>query len=222
LAAHGITHIHRAVTDNGACYRSRDFARIADTKTRHQKTRPFTPRHNGKAERYQRIMAEEVLYAGEYTCEDERSAAISVWSIHYNYHRRRSAAGARPPASRLKTGVTGILEELGYTVDVADDGIQALDAHARASYDAVLMGVRQCQPGRPDAGGGGVRLADVGAGSERHQLGRGEVRGCRDASGELEPIDLGHGEVQDREVEGPALARGGVEQRQRAGAAVDL
>jgi two-component system sensor histidine kinase/response regulator len=36
---------------------------------------------------------------------------------------------------------TGILEHLGYTVDVADDGIQALDAHARASYDAVLMDV---------------------------------------------------------------------------------
>jgi two-component system sensor histidine kinase/response regulator len=36
---------------------------------------------------------------------------------------------------------TGILEHLGYTVDVADDGIQALDALARASYDAVLMDV---------------------------------------------------------------------------------
>jgi CheY-like chemotaxis protein len=36
---------------------------------------------------------------------------------------------------------TGILEHLGYTVDIADDGIEALDAHARASYDAVLMDV---------------------------------------------------------------------------------
>jgi transposase InsO family protein len=108
FTAHGITHIHRVVTDNGACYRSRDFARIVGTKTRHQRTKPYTPRHNGKAERYQRIIAEEVLYAREYSCEDERSAAIGIWNIHYNYHRPHSAAGGRPPASRLKTGVTNV------------------------------------------------------------------------------------------------------------------
>jgi len=67
FAAHGITHIHRVVTDNGACYRSGDFARIVGTTTRHQMTKPFTPRHNGKVERYQRILAEEVLYAREFT-----------------------------------------------------------------------------------------------------------------------------------------------------------
>ena len=49
---HGITHIHRIVTDNGACYRSNDFARIVGHRTRHQKTKPYTPRHNGKAKRY--------------------------------------------------------------------------------------------------------------------------------------------------------------------------
>ena len=108
FAAHGITHIHRVVTDNGACYRSGDFARIVGAKTRHQKTKPFTPRHNGKAERYQRILAEEVLYAREFSCEDERTAAIAVWNIHYNYHRPHSAAGGRPPVSRLKTGVTNL------------------------------------------------------------------------------------------------------------------
>jgi transposase InsO family protein len=108
FAAHGITHIHRVITDNGACYRSDDFARIVGNRTRHQRTKPYTPRHNGKAERYQRILAEEVLYAREYACEDERSAALKVWNIHYNYHRPHSAAGGRPPASRLQTGVTNV------------------------------------------------------------------------------------------------------------------
>ncbi|GAB6987013.1 hybrid sensor histidine kinase/response regulator [Nocardioides pyridinolyticus] len=37
---------------------------------------------------------------------------------------------------------TGMLEHLGYTVDVADDGIHALDALARTAYDAVLMDVQ--------------------------------------------------------------------------------
>jgi transposase InsO family protein len=49
-----------------------------------------------------------VLYAREFTREDERSTAIAVWNIHYNYHRPHSAAGGRPPASRLKTGVTNV------------------------------------------------------------------------------------------------------------------
>ena len=108
FAAHGITHLHRVVTDNGACYRAANFARIVGTSTRHQKTRPFTPRHNGKVERYQRILADELLYARPYANEDERSAAIAVWNIHYNYHRPHSAAGGRPPATRLSTGVTNV------------------------------------------------------------------------------------------------------------------
>ena len=77
--------------------------------TRHQKTRPYTPRHNGKVERYQRILAEELLYAREFTSEDARSAAIAVWNIHYNYHRPHSTAGGRPPATRLLAGVTNVL-----------------------------------------------------------------------------------------------------------------
>ena len=86
FATHGISHVHRVVTDNGACYRSGDFARGVGQATRHQKTRPYTPRHNGKVERYQRILAEELLYAREFTSEDARSAAIAVWNTHYNYH----------------------------------------------------------------------------------------------------------------------------------------
>ena len=108
FAAHGITHIHRVVTDNGACYRSGDFARIVGRSTRHQKTKPYTPRHNGKVERYQRILAEELLYAREFNSEDARSFAIAVWNIHYNYHRPHSGAGGRPPASRLRGGVTNV------------------------------------------------------------------------------------------------------------------
>lgn len=108
FAAHGITHIHRVVTDNGACYRSGDFARIVGTRTRHKPTKPFTPKHNGKVERYQRSLAEKVLYAREFSCEDDRLAAIEIRNIHYSYHRPHSTAGGRPPASRLKTGVTDL------------------------------------------------------------------------------------------------------------------
>ncbi|GAA2578880.1 IS481 family transposase [Streptomyces roseoviolaceus] len=108
FAAHGINHLQRVVTDNGACYRSRAFARIIGNRTRHQKTKPYTPRHNGKVERYQRIMAEEILYAREFTSEEDRAAALSNWNIHYNYHRPHSGTGGLPPAARLKNGVTNV------------------------------------------------------------------------------------------------------------------
>lgn len=108
FAAHGTKHIHRVVTDNGACYRSSDFARIIGNQSRHQKTKPYTPRHNGEVERYQRILAEELLYAREFTSDDARSAAIAVWNIHYDYHHPHSGAGGRPPASRLREGVTNV------------------------------------------------------------------------------------------------------------------
>ena len=82
--------------------------RIVGHRTRRQNTKPYTPRHNGKAERYQRIMTEKLLYAREYASEDKRSQAIAIWNVHYNYHRPRSAAGGQPPASRLKTRVTNV------------------------------------------------------------------------------------------------------------------
>jgi transposase InsO family protein len=75
----------------------------------HQRTRPFTPRHNGKVERYQRILAEELLYARTWTSETQRAEAIRTWAVHYTYHRPHTAAGNRPPASRLRAGVTNVM-----------------------------------------------------------------------------------------------------------------
>jgi transposase len=74
LARHGITHIHRIVTDNGACYRANDFATVL-RGARHQRITPYTPRHNGKVERYNRILAEEFLHARAWTSEQHRSHA---------------------------------------------------------------------------------------------------------------------------------------------------
>ncbi|APE36427.1 IS481 family transposase [Nocardia mangyaensis] len=108
LAAHGITHIHRIVTDNGSCYRAHDFAKVL-RGARHQRIRPYTPRHNGKVERYQRILAEEFLYARAWTSDLQRSQALQVWNIHYNYHRPHTAAGNRPPVIRLHAGVTNVM-----------------------------------------------------------------------------------------------------------------
>ena len=107
FAAHGIGRIERIVTDNGACYKARDFAKVL-LGARHQRITPYTPRHNGKVERYNRILAEEFLYAREWTSDLQRQQALQIWNLHYNYHRPHSAAGNRPPASRLHAGVTNV------------------------------------------------------------------------------------------------------------------
>ncbi len=105
FAAHGITRISRIITDNGSCYRATAFSRTVAAVARHQRTRPFTPRHNGKVERYQRILAEELLYARTWTSETHRTAALAIWNLHYNYHRpphrrREQAPSHTPPPPR--------------------------------------------------------------------------------------------------------------------------
>lgn len=86
FAAHGITRLVRVVTDNGTNYRaSRFVTAVQSHASRHQRTRVYTPRHNGKVERYQRLLAEECLYARDYESEQARRKAIGVWVHHYNY-----------------------------------------------------------------------------------------------------------------------------------------
>lgn len=110
FAAHGITRITRIVTDNGSCYRANNFTRsVLSFAARHKRIKPYTPKHNGKVERYQQTMAREALYAGEYTSEQERRRQLQIWLTHYNYHRPHSAIADQPPASRAKTRVTKVM-----------------------------------------------------------------------------------------------------------------
>lgn len=108
FAAHGITHIERIVTDNGSCYRAHAFADAVGA-ARHQRITPYTPRHNGKVERYNRILAEEFLYARTWHSDGERSAALEVWNHHYNYHRPHGAHDGQPPAAATPLHVNNVL-----------------------------------------------------------------------------------------------------------------
>jgi transposase InsO family protein len=112
FAAHGITRLVRVISDNGANYKATAFTHaVTAVASRHQRIRPHTPRHNGKVERYNRTLAEELLYARVWTSEAERAAAIEIWNIHYNYHRAHTATGDQPPASRLRTRVTNVTSQ---------------------------------------------------------------------------------------------------------------
>jgi transposase len=56
-------------------------------------------------------LAEELLYAREWTSEAQRTAAIDVWNIHYNYHRPHTATGNHPPATHLPARVTNAMTQ---------------------------------------------------------------------------------------------------------------
>ena len=99
---HGIRRIRRALTDNGACYRSWAFAAaLAASRTRHKRTRPYRPQTNGKVERYQRTLAREWAYSRAWSSNAERTAALTAFLDRYNYARPHTALKGRPPASRL-------------------------------------------------------------------------------------------------------------------------
>ena len=101
FAAHDITPIRRVLTDNGSCYRSRAWAAaLVVTGTKHKRTKPYTPRTNGKVERFNGTLAREWAYVRAYTSEQECRAALANFLNYYNHERPHSALGGRPPISR--------------------------------------------------------------------------------------------------------------------------
>ncbi len=86
FAAHGIEHIHRIVTDNGACYRAKDFVKVLHG-ARHQRITPYTPRHKRQSRALQQDPRRGVPLRAHLDQRNQRSEALQVWNIHYNYHR---------------------------------------------------------------------------------------------------------------------------------------
>ena len=94
--------VHSVMTDNGSAYKSRRFAKLLRRLgIRHIRTRPYTPRTNGKAERFIQTLLREWAYAFIYPNSDARASELAPWMFHYNFHRPHSATSHRPPASRL-------------------------------------------------------------------------------------------------------------------------
>ena len=92
--------VERVMTDNGPAYTSSAFHRaLAEAGIRHKRTRPYTPRTNGKAERFIQTSLREWAYARAYQSSAER--AMPAWLCAYNSRRPHSALGGQPPLSRL-------------------------------------------------------------------------------------------------------------------------
>ena len=100
----GIT-VQRIMTDNGSCYRSAAFRKACGRLgVRHLFTQPYTPKTNGKAERFIQSALREWAYARTYQHSTERTAALPIWLQRYNWHRPHRSLQRKPPVSRLNLG----------------------------------------------------------------------------------------------------------------------
>ena len=97
----GIT-VLRVMTDNGSCYRSRAFAKACrHLKLKHIRTKPYTPRTNGKAERFIQTSLREWAYARAYLNSRQRARELPFFLHRYNWHRPHASIGRMPPITRL-------------------------------------------------------------------------------------------------------------------------
>ena len=97
----GIT-VTSVLTDNGAGYRSRAFAHVCTRhRIHHLRTRPYSPRTNGKAERFIQTLLAEWAYGRHYHSSQQRARTLWPYLRWYNRQRPHSSIGGRPPISRV-------------------------------------------------------------------------------------------------------------------------
>jgi transposase InsO family protein len=105
----GIT-VRRVLTDNGAAFRSRDFASAcAELRIKQKFTRAYRPQTNGKAERFIQSALREWAYGWIYQNSAQRTRALVAWQHHYNWHRPHAGISGAFPMSRLNPSRNNVL-----------------------------------------------------------------------------------------------------------------
>jgi len=101
FARHGVT-VERVMTDNGPAYRSHGFRKAIEARElRHIRTRPYTPRTNGKAERFIQTSLREWAYASAYPTSKARTNAMTAFLKRYNTNRPHASLNNQTPWVRL-------------------------------------------------------------------------------------------------------------------------
>ena len=94
--------VRRVMTDNGSGYIARLFRKVLNLLgIRHIRTRPYTPRTNGKAERFIQTILREWAYAIPFPSSDRRAADLPRWLAWYNEQRPHGSLARRTPAQAL-------------------------------------------------------------------------------------------------------------------------
>jgi transposase InsO family protein len=99
--------VRALLTDNGSSYRSHIFRQACgQLGIQHRRTRPYTPRTNGKAERFIQTALHEWAYAKHWKNSDERDQHLQSWTAYYNFVRPHGSLNYNPPISRTESGTT--------------------------------------------------------------------------------------------------------------------
>jgi transposase InsO family protein len=94
--------VERVMTDNGSGYVARLFGKVLRMlRIRHIRTRPYTPKTNGKAERFIQTLMRQWAYAAAFASSDARAADLPRWIDWYNNRRPHVSLGRRSPAQAL-------------------------------------------------------------------------------------------------------------------------
>lgn len=93
----------RILTDNAKCYESQAFTTFcAEQGIRQSFTRPYTPRTNGKAERFIQTLKRRWAYRYRFRSSAVRAASLRPWITHYNHQRPHRSLGKKTPMDRLR------------------------------------------------------------------------------------------------------------------------
>ena len=99
--ARGI-RVERVMTDNGSGYVSRLFRKVLRMLgIQHIRTRPYTPKTIGKAERFIQTLLREWAYTIPFSSSEARVADLPRWLTWYNQQRPHGSLGRRTPAQSL-------------------------------------------------------------------------------------------------------------------------
>ena len=95
--------VSRVMTDNGSCYKAFAFRNACKAlRLKHIRTRPYTPKTNGKAERFIQTALREWAYARSYSNSEQRARQLPNWLHRYNWHRPHGSLKANTPISRMR------------------------------------------------------------------------------------------------------------------------
>jgi transposase InsO family protein len=109
FARHHIV-LRRVMTDNGPCFISDRFKLVcSQLQLKHIRTRIYTPRTNGKAERFIQTAIREWAYARLYQNSQQRTDHLEPWIHQYNWHRPHASLDQKPPISRSGLEVNNLL-----------------------------------------------------------------------------------------------------------------
>src|SRR6195256_496150 len=102
--------VTRVMTDNGSCYKAFDFRDACrDLGIKHIRTKPYTPKTNGKAERFIQTTLREWAYAQAYPTSDRRVEQLPIWLHQYNWHRPHGGIKSLVPDGCLAPDVVSRL-----------------------------------------------------------------------------------------------------------------